>query len=318
MTYNSQQPEKWALPLPITRMARQQAQAFANTQPTPQKAEQVRLNTLAVYVIHDYLEMIGVPTSLAASDSWNPITRLCADVADLEIIGIGRLECRPLITDAQTCYIPPEVCCDRLGYVVVQIDESAGEARVFGFSPTAQSELPLNQLQPIEALFDCLNKPQPVANRLIDLNQWFINVFDQGWQTVESILNYREANLAFRSGDSGMLLNNETSDTKISRAKLIDLGVQIASHPVALIVEVTPESEQRKNILLQVHPSGKQIYLPTALQLTVLDETGAVFLQAEARNADNYMQLQFSGLPGEQFTVQVSLGEASISEDFVI
>lgn len=318
MTYNPQQLENWALPLPITRLARHQAQAFASTQPTPQKAEQVRLNTLAVYVIHDYLEMMGVPTNLAVSDSWNPITRLCADVADLEIIGIGRLECRPLIRDSQTCYIPPEVCSDRLGYVVVQIDESAGEAKVLGFSETAQSELPLNQLQPIEVLIDCLNQLPPITNHLTNLNQWLVNAFDQSWQTVESILNPGEVDFAFRSGDQGIVINNETSETKISRAKLIDLGVQIASHPVALIVEVTPESAQRKNILLQVHPSGKQLYLPPGLQLIVLDETGAIFLQAQARNADNYIQLQFSGLPGEQFSVKVCLGEASIIEDFVI
>jgi Protein of unknown function (DUF1822) len=327
MTYNSPQLENLALPLPITRMARQKAQEFANTQPTPQKAEQVRLNTLAVYVMHDYLEMLGVPTNLAVSDSWNPISRLCADVADLEIIGIGRLECRPLKTNAQTCYIPPEVWSDRLGYLVVQIDESTWEANVLGFSQTAQEELPLHQLQPIEALIDHLNQLLPVvtntpeSNRLkVNLNQWLVNAFESGWQTIESIFNSGEADLAFsfRSGDNELIADNESSDTKISRAKLIDLGVQIASHPVALVVEVTPESEQRKNILLQVHPSGKQVYLPPSLQLIVLDEFGSIFLEAQARNADNYIQLEFRGLAGEQFSVKVALGEASIVEDFII
>lgn len=327
MTYNSQQLEDWALPLPITRMARQKAQEFANAQPTPQKAEQVRLNTLAVYVIHDYLEMIGVQTNLAVSDSWNPISRLCADVADLEIVDFGRLECRPLKIDQLTCYIPPEVWSDRLGYVVVQIDESTWEANVLGFTQTAQEELPLNQLQPIEALIDRLNElphfstSTPINNRSkVNLNQWLVNVFESGWQTIESVFNSGEVDLAFsfRSGDNELIVDNETSDTKISRAKLIDLGVQIASHPVALIVEVTPESEQRKNILLQVHPSGKQIYLPSSLQLIVLDEVGTIFLEAQARNADNYIQLEFSGTPGEQFSVKVALGEASIIEDFII
>ncbi|HEY9822378.1 MAG TPA: DUF1822 family protein, partial [Candidatus Sericytochromatia bacterium] len=57
---------------------------------------------------------------------------------------------------------------------------------------------------------------------------------------------------------------------------------------------------------------------PPSLQLTVLDESGATFLEAQSRSADNYIQLQFSGVPGEQFSVRVSLGDASILQDFVI
>ncbi|MBD0266616.1 MAG: DUF1822 family protein, partial [Tolypothrix sp. Co-bin9] len=88
--------------------------------------------------------------------------------------------------------------------------------------------------------------------------------------------------------------------------------------PVALIVELTPETEQKRAILLQVHPADNQLFLPPSLQLTVLDESGATFLEAQSRSADNYIQLQFSGVPGEQFSVRVSLGDASILQDFVI
>jgi hypothetical protein len=328
MTYNTQELENWALPLPITRMARQKAQEFANTQPTPQKAEQVWLNTLAVYVLNDYLQMLNIPTSLEVSDSWNPVARLCADVADLEIIGVGRLECRPIKPHAQTCYIPPEVWSERIGYVVVQIDESSWEATVLGFSQTAQEELTISQLHPIEALIDRLNQPSPrvaattpIPNRSqVNLSRWLVNVFESGWQSIETLLNPGELDLGFnfRSSDSSIITDNELSEANIRRAKLIDLGVQIASHPIALIVEVTPESEQRKNIRLQVHPSGNQLFLPPLLQLIVLDETGLIFLEAQARSADNYIQLQFRGLPGEKFSVKVALGEASISENFVI
>jgi hypothetical protein len=83
-------------------------------------------------------------------------------------------------------------------------------------------------------------------------------------------------------------------------------------------VELTPESEQRRNILLQVHPAGNQLYLPPSLELTVLDDSGSIFLEAQARSADNYIQLQFRGLPGEEFSVRVALGDASIIEDFVL
>jgi hypothetical protein len=67
-----------------------------------------------------------------------------------------------------------------------------------------------------------------------------------------------------------------------------------------------------------VHPIGNQNYLPSLLQLIVLDESGETFLQAQARSADNYIQLQFSGEPGERFSVKITLNDVSIIEDFAI
>jgi hypothetical protein len=340
MTYHTNEIEDFALSLPITQMARRKAQQFASEQPTPQKAEQVRLNTLAVWAVHDYLQLMDIPTNLSVGDSWNPVVRLCADVADLEVTGVGRLECRALSASEPTCYIPPEVWSDRIGYVVVQIDESSLEATMLGFTRTATTEeLPISQLRPIEDLITHLNQPvQPVtattsavADRpRVDLSQWLVNVFETGWQTVETLLNPVESDLAFnfrsadslafnfRSADSLTLIDSEPPDIGITRAKLIDLGMQIAGYSLALIVELRAQSAQRKTIILQVHPTGNQLYLPPLLNLTVLDEFGLIFLEAQARSADNYIQLQFSGLPGEQFSVKVALGDASFIEDFIV
>ena len=59
MTYHTNEIDEFALPLPITCAARREAQEFANQQPTAQKAEQVRLNTLAVHAVNDYLQLMG-------------------------------------------------------------------------------------------------------------------------------------------------------------------------------------------------------------------------------------------------------------------
>ena len=323
MTYQTHELENFALSLPITQMARRMAQQFASEQPTSQKAEQVRLNTLAVWAVHDYLQLMDIPINVSVSDSWNRVVRLCADVADLEVTGIGRLECRVLSATELTCYIPPEVWSDRIGYVVVQIDESSLKATLVGFTQTATTEeLPISQLRPIEDLITHLNQlVQPVADRpRVDLSQWLVNVFETGWQTVETLLNPAGSDLAFnfRSADSLTLLDSEPPDIGIRRAKLIDLGMQIAGYSLALIVELRAQSDQRKTIIIQVHPTGNQFYLPPLLNLTVLDEFGLIFLEAQARSADNYIQLQFSGLPGEQFSIKVALGDASITEDFVV
>ncbi|AFY48311.1 Protein of unknown function (DUF1822) [Nostoc sp. PCC 7524] len=322
MTNHTFKLEDSAITLPISQAARTTAQQFAHRQPTPAKAEEVRRNTLAVWVVNDYLQMMDVPTNLTASDSWNPIMQLCANVADLEVSSVGRLECRPVGSQDQECLIPAETWEERAGYVIVQIDDSCQEAKLLGFIKTVATEtLPLSQLQPIEALIDRLGQLQtsPV-DALVNLSQWFVGQVEASWQTVESLWNSLEARpvYAFRSPLTTTDGIVGQSDAVTRRAKLIDLGIQIDNQPVMLIVEIAPEANQKTGIRLQLHSTGNQPYLPNGVQLKVLDNTGAVFLEAQARSADNYIQLQFRGDIQEQFSVQVSLGDMSITENFVI
>jgi hypothetical protein len=338
MAYSKIKIEDVSLPLPITQVARGLAQRFAKQQPNPQKAEQVYLNTLAVYVVNHYLQLMGISTDLAASDSWNPIVRLCVNTADLEVTGLGRLECRSIRAHEQICHIPPEVWQDRIGYMVVQIDQSFREATLLGFAQTvAGHELPLSQLQPLEDLLEHLSRLSQTivaaqstvpGKTLVNLSQWLQNLSETGWQTVEALLGTTETNLAlsFRSADNFRKLDSDPAETGVRLAKLIDLGIQLAGQPVALVVELRPEVDSLRSMLdrsktsirLQVHPTGRQTLLLPNLQLVVLDESGAVFLEARARNADNYIQLQFNGEPGEHFSVKVALGSQSVTEDFVI
>ncbi|GAB1543784.1 hypothetical protein NUACC21_64600 [Scytonema sp. NUACC21] len=320
MTRTTYELDDFALTLPITLAARRTAQKFAMEQPSPEKAEQVRLNTLSVWVVHEYLEIMGISTNLKASDSWNPVVRLCADIADLEVPGIGRLECRSVPISKQTCYIPPETWEERVGYVVVQVDESSQEAKLLGFVRKATTEeLPLTQLQPLEDLIEHLGQlRQTPATTLVNLSQWLTGVFDAGWQTLESLWNQPEIRPAYAFRSSETLEHIEEIESVAQRGKLIDLGIQIANQPVMLIVEIRPEEYQQASIRLQLHPTGNNSYLLPGLQLTVLDASGEVFLEAQARSADNYIQLQFRGESGEQFSVKLGLNDASVIEHFVI
>ncbi|WYL96028.1 MAG: DUF1822 family protein [Gloeotrichia echinulata IR180] len=322
MTNTTYRLEDYAVPLPIAQAAYRKSQQFANQQATPKKAEQVRLNTIAVWVVNEYLQMMDIPTDLQASDSWNPVMRLCADVADLEISGVGRLECRPVQLTDHICSVPPETWEERIGYVVVQIDESLKEAKLLGFIPSvATEELPLSQLQPPEAFIEYLGQLRQSPVKLgVNLSQWFAGIFESGWETIESLWNYQELRpaYAFRRGDTSDEQAPNQVEAGTRRAKLLDLGIKIDNQPMMLIVEITPEVDQKTSIRLQLHPTGKQIYLPQGLQLTVLDESGAVFLDAQARSADNYVQLQFRGEIKERFSVRVALNDISITEQFVI
>jgi hypothetical protein len=312
MTRAADEPENCALPLPISRDARHTAQKLAQQQPTPQKAEQVLLNTLAVLTVNYYLDLMDIATDWQKSDSCNPVIRFCANVADLELPGIGRLECRPLLSEQDFCYIPHETWDERIGYVVVQIDEDLQEAKILGFVPQVRTEqLPLSQLQSLEALIEYLEQQKQSASTLTNLSQWFDSVVDASWQTVESLLSQSGLRPMYAFRGSEMI-----SGTR--KAKLIDLGIQIANQPVMLIVEINPQLNQQTNIRLQLHPTGNRVYLQSGVELKVLDEFGGIFLEAQARSADNYIQLQFSGEAGERFSVKVGLDDGSITEYFVI
>ena len=314
-----------SLCLPLSTQARQTALQFAQEQPTPEKAQQVQFNTLAVWVVNDYLQLMGIATNLAAGDSWNPVVRVCADVADLEVVGVGRLECRPVGPEAHSCPLPPEVWCDRLGYVVVRLHTSLHQATVLGFTPTAAvTDVPLTQLQPLESLLAHISEfrvsaPQAMpAPTWIHLSQWLAGKFDHGWQAADTLLSPNAGPaFSFRSAGTTCAPELDPPPSLVKRAKLMDLG-PLSNLPLALVVDLQPEGGQKLCICVQAHPTGGPAYLPPNLQLMVLDDTGMAFLEAQSRQADNYIQLQFSGQPGEKFSVMLAAQGARVVEQFVI
>ena len=56
-------------------------------------------------------------------------------------------------------------------------------------------------------------------------------------------------------------------------------------------------------------------HLPQMITLAVLDETGKAVLQAEGGNSEG-VEFQFSGEPGERFSVRVTTQDRSIIEEF--
>lgn len=326
--------------LPITEEARAVARQLASGQPTPQKAEQVKLNTLAVSVVNNYLRMMDIPTDITASYSRKPFLLMLNNVADLMVTGIGRLECRPVKARAQNCYVPVEVWEDRVGYIAVQMDEGLKEAALVGFTQSVEDEeIPLNQFQPLPNFLQHLNQllPTPVPSssinvtkQIVNLSQWLQNAFDAGWQTVDSLLSSSgELRLAasFRSGEKLAAIFEATSIKSNSQggAKVIHLETPQGNFSVILAVLVTPGDDsvsntqaQETDIKVRVISGSNETSLPSGLQLTILEESGAIFEETQADSGDNYLQLRISGNESEKFSIRVTLDGISITEDFVI
>jgi Protein of unknown function (DUF1822) len=316
--------ENSALSLPIVQAARIYAQQFAQQQNSIDKSEQVRLNTLAVWVVKDYLQMMDVATDLVNSQSWNSVMRIVADVADLKLPGIGHLECRPVTVRQTECYVPPETWEERVGYVIVEIDELEFAGKIIGFIPQVKSEyLRFDEILPIEDLFEHLKSLQAAPNKIpINLSQWFNGIFEVGWQNLEILWNQPNLGTAQGFRNYGLSLEQRKALSITQRAKLIKLGNDANSEKILLIVEICPQSGGRTNILIQLRAVGSASeltsILPSGLKLAVMDSDETVFLEAQTQPQKNQMQLEFHGEVGETFSIRVLLEDSQVTEDFVI
>lgn len=336
------QPTSMAVTIPLCEKQHRLARQFSRHQSNPKKADQVYLNTLAVFAVDFYLRCVGFETDWQASLSWDPVAQTLLGVADLELVGLGALECHPIVSapsETQVVQIPPEAWSERIGYLVVQFDSSLRRATLLGFSETilTTGELRISSLRPLAELIEYLhklsqpepmfrsleelrshlrqtNQPKPIKMRT-NLSLWFQNVFESDWRSIEELSKTDEESLAFSPRSA-----NHLNTASIKRAKLINLGLELKDKAVALVVMVFKEVEREKvDIRVQLHPASGEKYLPPNIKMVLLS-AGEIFDNAESRSwgLDNFIQLSLEGLPSECFEIQVTLGEVNVTEKFVI
>jgi hypothetical protein len=309
--------------VPLVQKIHQLAEHFSLQQTVP-KARQVYFNTLAVYAVEFYLKCLGIESVWQASDSWDLLMQTFMDVADLVVPGVGKLECRPVLAGKQSIYIPSDVSSDRIAYIVVQFDSLLKIATILGFVETVrfEEELPFSELQLLKKLpihIKKVKEAQLLNRKPTRLSLWFEDVFDVNWLSPLSLFNSLAIDATCSARNTELIKENalESFLSRISRGRLIDLGVQMSSHLLALVITITPGENSEIDILARVCPT-RSITLPKNLKFTILDETEKVCLEACAREVDNWMQLEFTGKPGESFSIKLALEDASITEHFVI
>lgn len=280
------------------------AEQFRRYQKSAQKGKQVYLNTLAIYAVNFYLRCLGIVTDWEICDSYDPIMQTMMDVADLQVENLGKLECRSVLPNAELVQIPPEVWSDRIGYIVVEMNESLREAKLLGFVETVDTEeLMVSKLRSLTEFPEYINQlRQP---KTINLRQWLDNIFTTGWQAVEELISPQTTELAFSfRGQEG-----------IKRAKVLDL--EHAGEQVTLCIGIKPIDAGEMNIFVEVYPNKHHIHLPQNLQLMVLNAEAETVMEAVAKTTKN-IQLEFSGELDERFSIKLALGDFSVTETFVI
>jgi Protein of unknown function (DUF1822) len=299
----------FTIPLSIEahEKANQRRQGISNTE----NAKKIYLNTLAVYAVNYYLDCMGFETNFSNADDSNPWMLSLIDLADLQLKNIGKIECRPVLPDAEYLEIPTEVRSDRVAYVAVQFNQSLKEATILGFTTQALAKVPLSQLQSVDNLLDYLTAKEQATK--VNIRQWLEGVITEGWLNVEEIFNPRELSLRFARNFS------------ITKGKKIDIGLQLNGVSVALIVKLNSpildenQNSQDINIMVQVHPDPhKSVCLPPGLKLAVIDEDGKQVDAVISRQNDNWVEIELSAKLDEKFSIEIILGESKVIQEFVV
>ncbi|MEM1256493.1 MAG: DUF1822 family protein [Cyanobacteria bacterium P01_H01_bin.21] len=315
--------------------AHQIAQTFRAHQSDRVKGKQVYLNTLAVYAVHQHLEILGIDSHLDASDSWDVVAQSLLDTAGLYLDDAHQLECRPVLPDADHCYIPMEVWSDRQGYIAVQLDAELMQATLVGFLPQvatseagipATEHIPLSAFHQLDTLMDAIaptaaamGAARSIPSRVTPIGQWLDAVIQAGWQTVESLLAPAQPAISFRSRPSSLLqkILREQAPGEVTQGRMLDFGIPEAANSLALVVGIAPISTTAFDIQVRVVPVGGETHLPSRLSMSILDEQGEQVLYAQSRNSED-LKLQLGLDRGDQFDVHLQLHDIQFVERFII
>lgn len=297
------------LTVPISVEAKTIATQFQLQQSNPQKSQQIYRNTIAVYVVKLYLESIGWETDFSSSSNCIPLMENMMNVAELNVKNYGKVECVAVFPEVDKIHIAKELWLDRIAYIAVEFGESATEAKLLGFLKNVSTEeITTSKLFPVYELPSYLTS----LKKIVNLSQWFQNIFVADWDIADELIKTQELALGFRT-------TQMAKENTIKAAKLIDLGIELEHQSIALLMSLTPVEDGKVGIRVQLHPTGNEIYLPPNLKLAMLSKSGENLQKVETRGQDNYIQLKwFKARPGKFFSLHVSIHELSWIENFVI
>jgi Protein of unknown function (DUF1822) len=298
--------QELAILFPIPASFRRQARDYALQYFVQDVQHRIYCNTLAVLVAEAYFRLLGFETNLAKPARWKAFRRLWSEANELELPGLGNLECRCITTGQQTATLPPEALNDRIGYLFIEIESSEKLARLIGFLPAFHSEpldieVAIADLQSMDDLIDYLvqqesSSPAEIAAtsdltrefaeaRITYLRNWLDSIYTPDWEPSRRSL----------------------------RAATCKKKILLAGRSFEMELSVSQDSAEL--ILVRVVVRGEDASLPQGMQVSVPDEAD-IYTETVNETADLVsIPLEFS--PGEEFWVELRLGENSCREYFI-
>jgi hypothetical protein len=154
---------------------------------------------------------------------------------------------------------------------------------------------------------------------VVNLSNWWLEVFEEGWQSTKNILKTLDNNYVWGYARSHSIADHH------SGAKKLDFGLLLNGQTLALVLNLTRLENNEVDVLVQVihcyQEHRNQEYLPPGLKLKVTlnpNTSESESQEVTAREADNVIQLEFSEALGKQFQVEVSFNNAVVTEEFLL
>jgi hypothetical protein len=310
---------KLAFTIPISGEMINIADKLSQEKRNEQKTREVYLNTLALLVVEFFCQCMEIETEFSKSYGLDNVVLSLMNTASIFIKDKGLLECRPVLPKEEFCEIPPEILSERIGYMVVEIDEIDRQARILGFVESVRNEkLPLTKLSSLQDFLVYLQKLQkvesPINESIVKLSKWFEGLLDSGWQSELAIARDIPNLLAVTKDISPV---NVTDKEEVGGARIIHL--MHLSEPVLLILRQTRLSPDEIEIILRLYPASESIFLLDGIKMTLLDDKDNPIRQLEKQaKGSNWLQLRFKGNVGDEFSLKISFREDSVITKFII
>lgn len=293
-----------AISLPIPISFRQQAETYASQYFTQDAQARVYFNTLAVLVGNAYFRMLGFETNLAKLERWNAAHRLWSEANEIELSGLGYLECCVILPEQLSIVLPQDSLSEKLGYLFVEI-ENENTATLLGFLPASYSKATdsevlltdllsmddiIDYLAPLEAssltdIIETNDLTQEFADKKITyLRNWLNSIYEADWQP--------------------SMRDLKTATCK----KKLELAGQVFEMQLSV-------SQNDEVILVRVIVQGASASLPKGMQVSVPDES-EIYTETVNDVAD-LISIPLELSKGEEFWVELRIGQNFIREYFV-
>ena len=256
----------------------------------------------------------------------------------------GLLECRRIMPNDLKMRVPETIIPeDRLGYVAVQFNDDLSEACLLGYLDSSDVNqymdsngaiaVPLDQLRSPDELIIHLQQLHKPSQVVTHLTNWLQNIVEESWTSLENVIGPEmHLNYQVREVEQSLRQTNVQSTPPLSgnplteciHGKTIHFNTGQRTETIALITEIIDNPSPDLSINLKICPPATKgehsakVFLPSGLEMVVVDETGDTVMQAQARDENRTIKLGFEAEPGDRFQLHMSLDDTVIVESFLV
>jgi hypothetical protein len=267
---------------------------------------------LALYAADWYLQCLQFNTQHEDQSDW--WIQYLSKSAPLEVIGIGKLECVPVVGDVATATLSSDLKDDRIGYLFVRLNDSLTSAEIIGFMPKYSETVRLDRLFSTDNLIDylCDLESQPQRTPVIAFSKWFAGIFDPIWQEID-LLPLTPAYRSCRHKQDTLSLKS------VERGQEVKLGDTPDSPTTIFAVRIEQMDEVNSDIHLQISPEYHTPTLPIGMKFSAIDENGEAISSTETKAGDIYREIVLdNGKEGEKFSVEIEFNGIKKIAEFKI